>query len=505
MADELELTAVLRSPPSQDGAEIAALPSEVTCLELRADQVGDLSVAWLRQRFPGRLRYSLRSGSAPGGLDPSARAARLRQAARTFDEIELELEWDLPLLDELSGGRCLLASYQAHANPQALRARAAALREYAARRHRLVFEASVAGDELSALTLGLATPGVDVVAEGPGAFWTRIARAFAGAREVSADVANNGGEPTIAQVISDYGLPRRRRIKRVFGIAGSPVYQSLSPRLHNTTSAALDLPCLYLPFAVTDFARFWDTVVPSSAFGALGWRLEGLTTASPHKEAARAVADMCGDRAEAADAVNVLLRERNGWYGDTTDAHAVVQLMHDRSVGLRGRRAAVIGCGGTGRAVAHALHSYGAAVTLVNRGEARARRAAELLGLPQAQLQGFAPDGYDLLVNATPLGTSADDLPCDPRRLAPGAVVIDYPYQDHPTALVQAAQAAGHTVIPGPEVLVTQACRQFELMTGATMPRARARAMLGLPVESPRTLARPPIIWARTAYEGRGG
>src|SRR4051812_28282711 len=93
----INIIAAVASPPSQDGAEIGALPAEVEWLEVCADLAGELDPDWLRGRFAGRLLYSLR-GRARGGNDAvplDQRHERLRRAARFFDLVELEGERDL--------------------------------------------------------------------------------------------------------------------------------------------------------------------------------------------------------------------------------------------------------------------------------------------------------------------------------------------------------------------------------------------------------------------------
>jgi shikimate 5-dehydrogenase len=126
----------------------------------------------------------------------------------------------------------------------------------------------------------------------------------------------------------------------------------------------------------------------------------------------------------------------------------------------------VLGAGGAARAVALALASAGARVSI----SARQRRAAEEV----AQLAGAsaAPwplerGSWDLLVNATPLGTfphmHETPLPNGPFT---GRVVYDLVYNPPATRLVRDASAAGCRTIGGLDMLVAQAVRQFEWWTG---------------------------------------
>ena len=67
------------------------------------------------------------------------------------------------------------------------------------------------------------------------------------------------------------------------------------------------------------------------------------------------------------------------WSADTTDPEVIYMASRERNVKVNRKRAAVIGCGGAGRAIAAALVQSGAGVTLVNRGVERGNHAAELL------------------------------------------------------------------------------------------------------------------------------
>src|SRR5262249_62242580 len=104
-------------------------------------------------------------------------------------------------------------------------------------------------------------------------------------------------------------------------------------------------------------------------------------------------------------------------------------------------------------------------VTLVNRCTDRGEQASRLLGLPFAPLSRFLADGYDLIINATPVGTRGEALPFTLRGAARHAVVVDLVYAQGPTPLVESARASGVRVVDGREVLLAQAERQFTRMT----------------------------------------
>jgi shikimate 5-dehydrogenase len=90
--------------------------------------------------------------------------------------------------------------------------------------------------------------------------------------------------------------------------------------------------------------------------------------------------------------------------------------------------------------------------------------------LPYIPLRDFDAEGYDIVVNATPVGRDTDEVPFALEQLNDEAVVIDLVYGSRPTPLVDATRARQQIAIDGRDVLVTQVSRQFRLMTGKEMP-----------------------------------
>jgi len=234
-----------------------------------------------------------------------------------------------------------------------------------------------------------------------------------------------------------------------------------------------------VPLHVTDFEEFWREVVSAKVLDSLGFPLQGMTVASPHKEAALLKAKLVSPMAQQAESANILVRNNGWWQADTTDPQVVYMANRERSVKLKHKRAAVIGCGGAGRAIAAALVESGAGVTLVNRGAERGEHASELLGLPYLPLPEFDADGYDIVVNATPVGRDTDEVPFQVERLGDHVLVIDLVYSSRPTLLVNSTLARDQSVIDGRDVLLTQVLQQFRMMTGREMSSDLAHESLG--------------------------
>jgi shikimate dehydrogenase len=220
-------------------------------------------------------------------------------------------------------------------------------------------------------------------------------------------------------------------VTKLVALIGSPVGQSLSPRMQNAAFAARGLDWTYVACEVAA-AELAEAV---QGLGALGFA--GANVTAPYKlEVARLVgADV--------PSVNTILFDPVR--GLSTDS-AVLE-------GLEFERAAVIGDGGAAGAFRQALPE---ARVFSRRGD-------------------WPPEvaDCDLVVNATPV---RDDVLV---RLGRGQTLVDLPYPDSATAA--AAREAGARVFDGLEVLVAQGAASFELWTGVPAPVEVMRRAVGLP------------------------
>ena len=272
-----------------------------------------------------------------------------------------------------------------------------------------------------------------------------------------------GGRPAAAPVLS--------AATEVVGVIGDPVAHSLSPRLHNAAFAALGLDWVSVGFEVP--AGHTGTALAGAA--ALG--LRGLSVTMPHKEAAARVVDRLGQEAADLDAVNCVVFEERRMVGENTDGAGLVDaLRRGGHFEPEGRRCAVIGAGGAGRAAVAGLSGAGAAeVIVVNRTRARAEAAAALAGAAGRTAGAEDAAGCDLVVNATPLGMGArsgndQPWPIDPGLLHPGQLVVDLVYHPRRTPWLAAAEEMGATVQNGVGMLVHQAALQITRWTGREAP-----------------------------------
>jgi len=256
----------------------------------------------------------------------------------------------------------------------------------------------------------------------------------------------------------------------ICGVLGWPVRHSRSPVMHEAGYRALGLDDWRYQLLPVPPELFEETVraLPGAGFA-------GANVTIPHKEAALALADAATDAARAIGAANTLTFQDGRIHADNTDAPGLIDAL---PFDPAGKRAVVLGAGGSARAVVWALVNAGAADVLVwNRTAERAERLCAEIGGRAVQAP---PAAADLLVNTTSVGLRSEDpfkaLPLRVDSINGYPCLVDLVYGSGPTALVSAAQAAGATVVDGLEILVRQGARSFERWTGRAAPLEVLRA-----------------------------
>ena len=245
---------------------------------------------------------------------------------------------------------------------------------------------------------------------------------------------------------------------RVFLILGDPVEQVRAPEAVNHLFRRHGVDAVLVPaqVAAADLAGF-----VRHAFSARN--ISGIWLAIPHKAPMVGLLDECDRAGRIAGAVNAARRLPDGRIeGALFDGVGFVKALDHFGIAARGRNALVVGVGGGGVAVAAALAERGVKrLDLFDPTPGRAAAVAQRLhvefGTDARARNDADPVGFDLVVNASPLGLKpGDPAPFDAGRLHAGAAVFDIVMKNQPTALLRACQARGITAHPGFEMLVQQ-------------------------------------------------
>lgn len=268
-------------------------------------------------------------------------------------------------------------------------------------------------------------------------------------------------------------------------VLGSPVAHSLSPVLHRAAYAHLGLDWRY------DAVECDAAGLPAFVAG-LGPDWAGLSLTMPLKAAVLPLLDEVDAVSAAAGAANTLLVRQGRRIGANTDVPGMAGAVAEHDVTVEGADpVAVLGSGATARSAMVWLAGAGCAV--VDVAARRPEAAAELvrvgadLGV-EVRVQGWEHAtgllSYRLVVATVPRGAT-DELAS--RMPATPGVLFDVLYDPWPTPLAAAWAAGGGLVVGGLDLLVHQAARQVQLMTGTVTGAAELVAVMraALPAQGP--------------------
>ena len=279
---------------------------------------------------------------------------------------------------------------------------------------------------------------------------------------VSADLKTAPGQISAGELRSIYRIDQVDAATRVYGVAGDPIEHSLSPVIMNTALRRENVNGVYLPLHAKTLKDLMHCVreIP----------LHGLSVTMPYKQSILAHLDNTDAHTTKIGACNTVVRGQDGkLYGFNTDAAGVVRPLEQRLT-IENAKVLVLGAGGAARAAVFGLKERGAEIWILNRTAVKAQklaRQAKARTIKRADLRKIA---FDVIINATPVGMgNTRDCPLKDEEIQ-ARVVFDMVYDPVETHLLQVARAKGIAVIPGVEMFVQQAARQFEIWTGKPAP-----------------------------------
>ena len=276
-----------------------------------------------------------------------------------------------------------------------------------------------------------------------------------------------------------YRVEKLRKSAKIYGVIADPIRHSISPAVHNRAFQARRVDAVYLPFLVAPAClRDFFTMAERMP-------LAGFSVTIPHKQKIIRYLDAVDPLARRIGAVNTVWRKAGKWRGSNTDAAGVTGPLA-RLMRLQNASVLILGNGGAARGAACALSDAGCKISLAGRNADRVRALSKVCGAEPLLREQLAGRKFDAIVHATPLGMFPHTNECFFEGEIPGEVVFDMVYNPMETLLLQRAREQGRTVIPGLEMFIEQAVRQFEIWTGETAPRAVMQKAAMEALEAPR-------------------
>jgi shikimate dehydrogenase len=262
---------------------------------------------------------------------------------------------------------------------------------------------------------------------------------------------------------------------KIIGIIGNPIKHSISPQLHNTISRQLGIDIVYVPFNVCE-KDLEDAVKGLKSLNVLGFNVT-----IPHKESIIGCLDEISNEAKLMGSVNTVKNIEGKLYGYNTDARGFIKAFtHETKKSFKDKTVAIIGGGGTARALAVKVALEGVKkIYIINRTLSRAidiadvvnsniKNIAEVVRLNSDE-STFALHRADIIVNTTPLGMYpyVDRTPLDNTFLfSKDQIVFDVIYNPPKTRFLSQAQKCGCTIVNGFGMLLFQGVLAYEIWTG---------------------------------------
>jgi shikimate dehydrogenase len=242
---------------------------------------------------------------------------------------------------------------------------------------------------------------------------------------------------------------------RIIAHLGYPTEAFKAPMIYNPWFEMKGIEAVVVPIGVVpqDYPKLLKSLFHAT-------NVHGALVTMPHKVTTTELVDELTTTAKIAGACNAILRRADGsLLGDMFDGAGFVRGVERKGQRISGARGLVIGCGGVGSAIAASLAAAGlSAIGLFDASAASAEALGDRLRLHYPDLQiatgSNDPSGYDVVVNATPLGMKeGDPLPVDIAKIAPGTFVGEVVMKEEFTPLLRAAMGKGCPVQVGTDML----------------------------------------------------
>ena len=263
---------------------------------------------------------------------------------------------------------------------------------------------------------------------------------------------------------------------------GYPTHSFKAPMIYNPYFGSANIDAVVVPMGckAEDYPVFLKSVFNLS-------NIRGALITMPHKVTTVGLLDEVSAAVKVAGACNAVKRLPDGrLVGDMFDGEGFVRGVLRKGLKLQGARVLVVGSGGVGCAIAASLAGAGiAAITLydVNDASAKALGARLKEHHPQIDVQTGSndPQGYDLVVNATPMGMNpGDPLPIDMDRVSSNTFMGEVVMKTEITPFLAAARAKGCATQVGTDMLFEQIPAYLEFFGFPTTTAENLRALATL-------------------------
>ncbi len=270
------------------------------------------------------------------------------------------------------------------------------------------------------------------------------------------------GQLSVRDLMEVYHFRSLSPSTSVYGLIGNPVTKSIGHFVHNKVMGSLGIDGVYIKLHLD------EGELQEFSFLAKQLRFHGLSVTMPFKEKIISFLDGMDDEARKTGSVNTVLFEKGRSIGFNTDGRGAIDAL-EKYEGIAGKKMAILGSGGTARSIAREAMQRGAFVTILGRDGEKTQKIAQELGAKGsslAQIEEECNEGYDILVNATPV-----PIPVQSKYIPNGVTVLDVDIKAIQQEAITILRSSGHRVICGHEMFINQAIAQWEIWSKGEMSK----------------------------------
>jgi 3-dehydroquinate dehydratase / shikimate dehydrogenase len=266
-----------------------------------------------------------------------------------------------------------------------------------------------------------------------------------------------------------------------FAVIADPVGHSLSPLIHNSAFARLDMNRVYFPMRLPQEDVDWFMENAPE----LG--IKGVSVTIPHKESVIKKLTQAEQAVMQIGACNTVFFDGMERIGYNTDYRAAILSINNELGNTRketnmlaGTTALVLGAGGVGKAIAWGLMQQDVNVILTDIDADRALALSERLECEYCEWRLRGSIRCDMLINCTPVGMhpNVDESPFEKKDMHTHMLVFDAVYNPENTLFIKDARDRGCRIVTGVDMFVLQAALQFRLFTAQSAPGQLMRQVI---------------------------
>jgi 3-dehydroquinate dehydratase/shikimate dehydrogenase len=288
------------------------------------------------------------------------------------------------------------------------------------------------------------------------------------------EVPGAPGQLDVQELSELYRFRKISKKTKIYGVVGCPLKASVSPWFFNTVFGLENADAVYVPFPTNSIADFFEIAKE------LGVR--GLSITVPYKETVLTELAKCSDIVQAVGACNTMFHgeeDASGWIGENTDCQgfsdSLLKFVNKKS--LKRQKITIIGAGGAARAVVSEIHRLGGKALILNRTAHKARTLAAQYDFNWGGLDNRGVDAMmkyaDIIIQTTSAGMEGYDSsdPLEIYNFTGNEAVMDLIYTPSMTPFLKRAAAAGCKTINGFDMVIRQACFQYQHFMGRVIPQ----------------------------------